>query len=428
MATPQHRFDRLLFVELEAAEGTAETIAVGDFVECLDDVTFSMEPFSVERNLVRPAFTKIPDYYASDGITSSDSIVSMCTITANVELTALTGGPTTGDPGYSDLMLACGFVQIAGVERETISGGSVTGGPFFHREQCTSESFQVVGTTFTGDPHLYYNGTDPVTASCTGDISLAAATITTAATAAGIAYSVDTDAGYGDSSSVTIELNVDGRRITAKGCRGNVSWAFNSLDRVIMTFTMQGIVHNIDDAGANRSGISYGHQLPPTFVSAGLLIKEATGTTDWSGALFNQMVLNMGNEIIMREDANSASGWKAAQIAGRAPTITMNPDAIEGGATSATVYDYFEEWTTGTLARMSFEVGDNLDNNSFLFKAPAVQWTGIADGDRDNYSILDCSGSLTGGSIGDSVVHDATGSTQLHADKGAENELVIIMT
>lgn len=422
-----HRFDRQVFVATEAAEGTPETIAVGDFVETLEDVSYSITPFTIERPLVRPAFTAVPDLASSDGIASSDTPVALVEITMTVEMTSATAGNASAAPPWAPLLIACGMEAFATVKHETISGGTVTGGPFLHREQCTAiSSQQAVSTIFDGDTRFYYTGTDPADVTVDGDISSAAATITNTASATGRAYGMSMAACVGDGSSATIELNLDGRRITAKGCRGNPSFAFVGMDRVLMTFTMSGILHSIDDAGANRTNIAYGAANPPIFVAAGLTLMEATGATDHTGALFQQVTLDFGNEVTVREDANSTNGYKAAQITGRAPTLTMNPDAIGGGATSATIYDYFEKWAMGTPTRIQWEVGTGLDGNSFHFKIPFLQWTGITDGERNNYSIFDCSGKLTGGMVGDSIVHDGAGSTRRYSDIGADNDIVII--
>lgn len=423
-----HRFDRQVLAKVESAEGTAESLGVGDFVEVLEDVTFTLTPFNVERPFARPAFTSIPDYYASTGITSSDTVVIMSEMTFTVELAADSTGPTSAAPGYDALLKACGFDQIATVKYETISGGTVTGGPFFNREQCTATSnFRTVSTIFDGDTTFYYTGTDPATTSVTGDVSSASATITNTATAAGIAYVLDTDSGIGNSSSATIQLWIDGRTITTKGNRGNVVFNFNAMDRVLMTFTMTGIVHEITN-GSATTGVTYGHALPPTFTGATLKLMEATGTTDFTNALFSTMTLDLGNDVVLREDANSGNGWKAGQITDRNPTLTMNPDAIVGGATAGDVFDFFDKWAQGTECRANWRVGTLFGGNAFHFKAPFLQWSGVADGDRDNFTIYDCSAKLTGGYVGDSVDHGGSGTTQLYADKGAENELVIIMS
>ena len=425
-----HRFDRQILVATESTEGTAETIAVGDFVECLEDVSYTITPFSLERPLVRPAFTSIPQYFASVGIASGQLTVSQIEFTFTVELTANSAGNASADPGWDALMIACGMEKFTGVKGEVITGSTITNGPVLHREQVTdsSDNTQSVGTHFTGDAYYYYTGDTPGTGSMTGTFGSSAPTFTcsTAGTAIGSAWGFSMDAAAGDGSSATIELGLDGRRVTAKGCRGNCSIQFTAMDRVLMTFTMMGIVHEITDSSANRTGISYGSQLPATFTNAGLSVMEVGGSTNHTAALFQSMTLDFGNEITMRQDANSGSGWKAAQVTGRAPTITVNPDAIAGGNTSATLYDYFEKWHTGTQSRMEWLLGTVVGGNSFHFKAPGVQWETVADGDRDNYTVYECTGRLTGGSFGDSVVHDATGATQHYDDKGADNELVII--
>ena len=424
------KHDRQLYVATETTEGTFN--GSGVYCEVLDDITFTLEPIALERQVVRPSYTRVPMYHPSDGITSSDTVVSSVTVTARVELAGpssnLSGPEYSTAADWDPLMKACGFSQIASVKRLTISGGTVTGGPFFHRELCSPTSGtdpRTVSSLFTGDTLFYYTvaSSDPAAGVTTGDVSSASCTTTGSPTATGLAYSLSTDAGVGNNSSCSMAFYTDGQTFQLKGCRGNVSWQFTSTDRVIATFTMTGILHNIA-SGASPVGVTVAKANPPVFVNAGLRLKENTGTTDFTGALFEQMTLDVGNEVVIRRDANSSSGWKAAQIVGRNPTLTINPDAIAGGNTTASVFDFFQKWVAGTECRASWQVGLGLDGNSYHFKAPALQFTGVADGDRDNFMVFDCSAALTGGSYGDSV--NAAGTAQLHSNKGSDNELVII--
>ena len=430
------RFNRQLFAKTESTEGTVETIAAANFVECLDDVAYTLSPQNFERNLVRPAHTHIPMFFASTGITSSDFLPTSVEITATVELTQhntnVGGSAFTVNQGYGDLLKACGMEKFETVKVETISVGPTAGaGPtvpqFYHREEFTSivTDSRVVGSTFIGDTELYYTGTDPDAVTITGNVSTTTATITNGATAAGHAYAMSTDAGAGDGSSCTMELFIDGRELTVKGCRGNCEMAFVSTDRVLMTFTMTGILHNAVNASATEA-IDYNHKLPPTWIATDMQLMEATGTTNFTSMFFSAMTLSFGNEVVLREDANSANGWKAAQITDSLPTLTFNPDAIVGGATSASVFDFWDKFAQGTVCRATWDIGTKFGGNHFAFLTPGLQFTGIADGDRDNFTIYECTANLTGGLSGDSV--NAAGDAQLYADKGANNEITIIMT
>jgi hypothetical protein len=85
------------------------------------------------------------------------------------------------------------------------------------------------------------------------------------------------------------------------------------------------------------------------------------------------------------------------------------------------------DFVTGALARAEFRLGAAAeDGNSFLFKMPALQWTGIADGDRDNLTVYEGSANLTGGTNGDSCRSSSDGTSRRYSDRGEDNELVII--
>lgn len=423
-----HKFDRQLFVRLETTEGVAADLSspAAYYVETLDDATWNILPRMEERNLARPAFTPTPDYYASTGITTSDVVVSEVEFTFGVELAADTDGNDNADPGYTALLKSCGMAQYGtdgGMLRATI--GTITSGPFFHREEVSATGDgQVVSTHFNGETSLYYTGGPLTAGAATGTVSGAGGTLTSPAVDTGTGFGVSTEAGVGNGSSATIRLYIDGRWIEAIGCRGNIEWQFTATQRVIMRFTMRGIVRQIVNGG-QVSGISYGHQIPPSFVNATMYLKANTGTVTHTGMAFNSMTINLGNEVTLRENANSSNGWLAAQITNRVPTLSINPDAIIGGTTSASVFDYFLHLVAGIECVMQFRVGTLHGGNCFLFKMPALQFTGVVDGDRDNFTVYDCSAKIGGGGYGDAV-DQSDGQTQLYDNKGADNEFVMI--
>jgi hypothetical protein len=422
-----HKFDRQLFVRLESTEGSyLDPKSATYYIETLEDASWNITPRTEERNIARPAFTRVPNYHASDGITTSDTVVAEVEFSFGVELTAKTAGNASADPGWTALMQACGlelFGTGGTVKRDSIA--SITGGPFLHREEAIATgTTQAVGTTFQGETVYYYTGTTPTAGTLTGTVSGATGTVGAVGTAAGCAFGVNTEKGVGNGSSASMALYIDGRYCEAYGCRGNVQIELTATQRVIMRFTMRGILREIANA-SQVTGISYGHQIPPSFVAANMFLRENTGSTTFGTMLFNQMTIDLGNEVTMRDDANSANGWKAAQITDRAPTLSINPDAIVGGATSASVFDFFEKWIAGTECSLNFRVGTLHGGNCFLFKMPALQFTGVADGDRDNFTVYDCSALIGGGAYGDAV-DQSTGQTQLYDNKGADNEFVMI--
>ena len=191
-----------------------------------------------------------------------------------------------------------------------------------------------------------------------------------------------------------------------------------------MNFTFTGVLDRFTNSATNLNGASGGNKVPPVFSGAGFGI-NSVGTALYTGGIFSTLSIDVGNELIYRDDANAADGVKEVSIAGRQSTMTFNPDADM--ATSGNYANFMSDFVTGSLARAEFRLGAAAeDGNSFLFKMPALQWTGVADGDRDNLTVYEGSANLTGGTNGDSCRSSSDGTTRRYTDRGEDNELVII--
>lgn len=407
-------------------------------------MSYAITPASFERNLARPAFTKMPMMYpAAAGITASDNPPCAIEFTFAVELAGPTGGAWGSTPPWDVLLKSCGLTADAAVFSAVLT--SIADGPIRHRESISSTAtHQAISTHFTGDTRLYYDATGAFgsttvtgTAAVSDDPAVATLAATTEA-ARGPAYYFDTTkSGGANNCSATIALYLNdrtgaslGRIITAKGCRGSVIFEMRALDRCIMRFTMQGVLHEITDASDWIEGVQWSMASPPIFQGAAMKLRENTGSTDFTSPIFDTLTIDLGNTLTLRTDAQSANGYKCAYITDRNPTITFNPDAIKGGNTSSSVYDFFEKFVMGTESRMSFQLGEAtdaaMDGNSFHFKMPAIQWTGVSDGDRDQIAVYECTGALTGGTYGDAA--NAAGDDTLADGMGADNEFVLICT
>ena len=423
-----HRFDRQVFVALESTSGDlASVTAADDFIDAIDP-TFTITPRSYERNLVRPSFTSHPQYYPSlDVTTAASDTVAQVEMSFSVEMTAKDHADGNKElPVWGELLQACGFEQLATVARVNIS--AITNGPILHREEfeiSTTPCGRAIGTTFTGDGQLFFDRSDTANGSLEATVSGATCTGSSEATDVGHAYIFNTDKATATAnSSVSIWMYLDGQLVVAKGCRGNVEFSFNATDRCLMNFTFTGVLDRFTNSATNLNGASGGNKVPPVFSGAGFGI-NSVGTALYTGGIFSTLSIDVGNELIYRDDANAADGVKEVSIAGRQSTMTFNPDADM--ATSGNYANFMSDFVTGSLARAEFRLGAAAeDGNSFLFKMPALQWTGVADGDRDNLTVYEGSANLTGGTNGDSCRSSSDGTTRRYTDRGEDNELVII--
>ena len=421
-----HRFDRQVFVELESTSGDLASVTAADFIDAIDP-TFTITPRSYERNLVRPSFTSHPQYYPSlDVTTASSDTVAQVEMSFSVEMAAISTG-NTDVPVWGKLLQSCGFEQIATVARATI--GPITNGPVLHREELEKSDETIigraVGTYFTGDTSLFLTRSTAANVATEATVSGATYTGSNEDSDVGHAYILNTDKTSATANtSVSIWMYLDGQLVVAKGCRGNVEFSFNATDRCMMNFTFTGVLDRFTNSATNLTGAAGGNKVPPVFSGAGFGI-NSVGTALYTGGIFSTLSIDVGNELIYRDDANAADGVKEVSIAGRQSTMTFNPDADM--ATSGNYANFMSDFVTGSLARAEFRLGAAAeDGNSFLFKMPALQWTGVADGDRDNLTVYEGSANLTGGTNGDSCRSSSDGTSRRYTDRGEDNELVII--
>ncbi len=135
------------------------------------------------------------------------------------------------------------------------------------------------------------------------------------------------------------------------------------------------------------------------------------------------MNINLGNEITVRESSSAASGYDVAYITGRAPSATFNPDAV-----LEATFPFWDQFLAGDVTRAKLTVGSDA-GNKFMLKAPAMQFTGVADGNRDEVYVYDSSTTLTGGDYGSSIQQSASAaaaaSTQTNPRLGTNNEFVL---
>ena len=254
------------------------------------------------------------------------------------------------------------------------------------------------------------------------------------AAAQGFAYCpVSTTAlGGANSTSLSIRLVYDattGAYIEAVGCRGSVEFAMTNGDRVLMNFTFTGRMSNYVTAATatNDNPQTGATTIPPAFVGVDLGIQDSSyvsnSAADYTGSIFSTMNINLGNEMTVRESSSAASGYDVAYITGRAPTATFNPDAV-----LEATFPFWDQFLAGDVTRAKLNVGVDA-GNKFMMKMPAMQFTGISDGNRDEVFVYDSTTTLTGGDYGSSIQQSATAaaalSTQTNPRLGTDNEFVL---
>jgi len=460
-------FDRKLFIQREATEGTyalGASYAAANYIETTEP-TWTVTNRTVERNPTRGSITQVPLIAAGTSATAPSAMVEF---SFSVELN---GSGTKGTPPrWGELLKACGFDAADGFDsggspstaralwEVPVTGGNLTGTAawMLHKENLSAQTLipyapatrmgRVIGDLAYDDGTLYYvkagsalsvADTDNVTGSLSNALTGTTFEADEDGAASGCAWfpvSGQELGGTGASSlSMAFVINQDAGApptasvIVATGCRGNVEFVFQAGDRVLMNFTFMGRMYAYDE-GIGDPAAAEGRPIPPAFVGAGMTIQDssagATNATAVPGLIFDALTLNMNNELAVRQDVNHASGYGVCHITGRNPQLTWNPDAVLDAT-----YPFWDRFLIGETSRTRLDIGTT-SGNKFLFKMPAIQFTGIADGNRDEVQVYDTTSTLTGGEYGSSVEEvfdDAStvASVALNDKMGVDNEIVL---
>lgn len=164
--------------------------------------------------------------------------------------------------------------------------------------------------------------------------------------------------------SMTIGMYEDGVFKSIAGALGNFEIVLESGKSGIINWTFQGVWQAPTDVAI----------IDPTY-STDALERFAGGACTWQGVAqtVQQVTINSGNEITMRQDAADASGYKSAVITDRAPTITLNPEAEKIAAD-----DRHGDWIASTVGALSVSLGSTL-----TFSAPKAQLMDVQGADRE---------------------------------------------
>ena len=448
-------FNRALYASLESAEGSS--VSPDDspmaYIETTDP-TFTVTNRMFDRNPTRLSITPAPAIVPGTAVSTPSATVEF---SFGVEMAG--SGATGTEPRWGRLLEACGLEKLTldSISTDTFGGGAANApNCLLHAERLSAGSAttfssgasdvigRVVSDTFQSDSTVYYvqgagggshagvTNDEKICGEVTNGVPILTADASSAENV-GFAYAPLSSSvlGGANASSLTIRLVYDispGAYIEAVGCRGSVEFAMTSGDRVMMNFTFTGRMSNYTNAGADnklpQTGVT---TVPPAFVGVSLGIQDtsyaADSAADYTGSIFSTMNINLGNEITVRESTSAASGYDVAYITGRAPSATFNPDAV-----LESTFAFWDQFLAGDVTRAKLTVGST-DGNKFMMKMPAMQFTGIADGNRDEVYVYDSTTNLTGGDYGSSIQQSAsaaaTASTQTNPRLGTNNEIVL---
>jgi hypothetical protein len=167
--------------------------------------------------------------------------------------------------------------------------------------------------------------------------------------------------------TLTIAYQVDGLQGQLFGCMGNWGIRVRSGEAGRFFFEFTGMYQAWTDTAL----------LAPTFDTVKPPRFSSTSFSAHSTSLkVSEFEFNMNNEVVMREDPNTAAGYCGAFITNRNPTITIDPEA-----SAVATFDSFGKKMASTEGVVSWTCGSA--NNQVAFSAPKAQIKQVDDADRN---------------------------------------------
>lgn len=125
------------------------------------------------------------------------------------------------------------------------------------------------------------------------------------------------------------------------------------------------------------TGVSFDPTVPP-------IVQCAEFSVNGFQPILQQFVLDIQNEVVVREDLNSCTGNQPATITGRNPQLSFNPEVFD-----VNDWDVYDSYKRGEIVTgFDLWIG-NVSGNTIFIQMDGVQVQTIADGDRDGTAIFD---------------------------------------
>lgn len=363
---------RQLAVKVEVQEGVEETLASQDAKLLVENPVIDVDPPLHERSPVGASFSKVGDLPGK----------RISRLTFNLRLRG--SGSALTEPEWLKLLKACGWQSTP---LQSISIGTVTSGPFKHGENIVGDTSgaagRVVMDTADSITTLYFiavSSTFQDAETITGSTSGASAMTSSDPSEVGKELKPITNPSA--VPSLTMANYEDGIKKVLKGGRGKVKLNFKVGEPVVLEFDFSGVYLSTQDASL-LSSINHEQTKPPVLLNANLWIDNIQ-------ARLSELEIDWANVLSVRDDVNDQAGIFSYVISDRKPVGSFNPEMV-----SVSSHDFFGKWFNGDEMILNFQVGE-VSGNKFWFYAPKIQYSKVADEDREGIATAKSSFSLNG--------------------------------
>jgi hypothetical protein len=174
--------------------------------------------------------------------------------------------------------------------------------------------------------------------------------------------------------TLTIGIYQDGMGKYLKGASGTFQMVCATGKTAVFNFDFSGIWLPPNDVAI----------VSPTYPTA-LGLRYASSTTTWNSVALclENITLDSGNTVTMKECGTDASGYDYALITNRVITVTGNPESK-----LVATQDRFGQHIANTEAVLTWNL-DGPTNSTITMAAPKAQIVDIKEGDRNGHVIDD---------------------------------------
>lgn len=150
---------------------------------------------------------------------------------------------------------------------------------------------------------------------------------------------------------VTIYAYMDGQLFKFVGCRGNARLTMKAGQCALWSFQFEALSANLSDASLVTGTYEVGNTVPPVWLKYGTVNALGIGTAPYA-AVVQSAEVNLGNNIQIQPNANTASGRGEVIITERDIQGSMDPELV-----AVATYPFFADATGAVQKALAIQVG-----------------------------------------------------------------------
>ncbi len=212
--------------------------------------------------------------------------------------------------------------------------------------------------------------------------------------------------------AASIVYYVDGKRWKLKGARATPEFIFEHGKPARIQLRFLAIVESVVTAALLPQPL-IAQTVPPAYLNTGLQFHDDTVAI--TGIVHNALSIAQNNDLVLREDSSTSTGWSFAGISSRGFTGSIAFDEkIHGGGG----HDFRSDQENGVLYHARMVLGSG-NGETLSFRLDGIQLSDLVEGDRDGVTTWDAQFALR------SRIFSRADSTN-PVTLGEDNEMVII--